>query len=285
MYYKITLNIYNYPSDKPGDLLYRMLKEIGVRSVNVSNYFTRFEFNAEYGHDIKAIINQVEESIKELGSYIGDLDFDISYEEINGKFEIIIDEAYTVLDDILIVPENKKEYYIDNGSKYKIILDMTKCAGSGKHQSTQTLLWGIKNYSKDSKSLLDIGSGNGILPIFAFMNGIDKLYCCDKDPDSKNAILHNVELNNINSSNFIFYDDIKNIEKNNYDLITMNLSFNMTASILKDVKELMNDNTKLLISGFHNTKIKDMSIMLNTNGFRISESMHIGLWTVFICNK
>ncbi|MEA2174953.1 MAG: ribosomal protein methyltransferase [Blastocatellia bacterium] len=69
--------------------------------------------------------------------------------------------------------------------------------GTGTHETTRLCLAAIEKYF-DGKSLLDVGTGTGILSIAAAMfDTRARIEACDTDPDAIRIARENAELNNV----------------------------------------------------------------------------------------
>lgn len=287
---KITTTIYNYPTSKSGNLIYGMFKEIGVEMLFMKGSFSIFYFYIEDGEDEESIIEQIHMSIKELMQVLNvELEYEVSAEDeditdvYTNQQNTNFNEPIEPIDGLTIVPSIYENELEDSENKI-IFLDTSNGFGDGRHPTTQTLFWGIKKYAADKSSILDIGAGTGVLSIFAYLCGCDHMYCCDSNESSKKSILTNLKLNDIKDSEMTFYESIEGVDKEkDYSLITVNFPYSLTVKELKNIVPLMNENTKLLLSGFHSIKIKDVMGLIKENNLQIADSIHIGEWTMFVC--
>lgn len=78
-----------------------------------------------------------------------------------------------------------------------VILDDVRPFGAGTHPSTRICLDFLEEEAGRSSSLLDFGSGTGILAIAAVRLGMDFALAVDNDINSASAIGENVELNGL----------------------------------------------------------------------------------------
>lgn len=286
---KITTTIYNYPTNKSGNLIYGMFKEIGVEVLFMKGAFSIFYFYIEDGEDEEPIIEQIHESIKELMQVLDtELEYEVSVEDeditdvyINQQNKNF-NEPFEAIDGLTIIPSSYNGDLEDSENKI-LFLDSTNGFGDGRHPTTQTLFWGIKKYAGEGLSILDLGAGTGVLSIYAHLCGCSRIYCCDSNESSKDSILTNLELNDIDSSNMTFYDSIDKAGNEEYSLITVNFPYALTKKELKNIVLLMNEETKLLLSGFHSVKIKDILNHIKENNLQIVDSIHMGEWTMFVC--
>ncbi len=90
------------------------------------------------------------------------------------------------------------------------------------HSSSSKAVYRILN-DVEGKKLLDIGTGSGILGIYAAKRGA-YVDATDIDTNAIECAKHNVKMNNLNDRVNVFYSDVFSHVKNNYyDIIIANL--------------------------------------------------------------
>lgn len=135
--------------------------------------------------------------------------------------------------------ENKKD-------KINIIIDPALSFGSGHHETTASCLEAISKYVEPSMSVLDVGTGSGILAIAASKLGC-KVEICDTDPVCIEDTKVNFELNgeDFNDS----WIGSANTTRKKFDVVIANIVADVLTFISKDLKKCLNDNGILIISG------------------------------------
>ncbi|MBQ0059699.1 MAG: 50S ribosomal protein L11 methyltransferase [Lachnospiraceae bacterium] len=110
------------------------------------------------------------------------------------------------VEDILIVPtwEDQEAEPAEEDKEPAMVLriDPGTAFGTGKHETTQLAIKGIRRYLKDGDTMLDIGTGSGILGIIALKTGASRVYGTDIDPQVIPAIADNLEKNDVDPANF-----------------------------------------------------------------------------------
>ncbi len=144
----------------------------------------------------------------------------------------------------LIVPPWDKQ---DFGIKKTIVIEPGMAFGTGHHATTLLCLELLEECSfSDDDSVLDVGTGTGILAIACSKLGLNKITATDIDPDALTATTYNLQLN-----------DITGIELQNTD-IPSNRKFdcvvaNILAVVLKKILPLLTEATSemgcLILSG------------------------------------
>ena len=150
---------------------------------------------------------------------------------------------------------NKKTFNIDNIS-FDIYSD-NSVFGDGTHESTQYMLKFLQKYLIKDKSMMDIGTGTGILSVFAAKNGAKNILAIDISTPSLEWARKNFKRNNVNVevevNNLTEYIDEK------FDIICANLPPAEQVENLKTVAKNLNKNGILIISWFNILKIENYS--------------------------
>ena len=303
----VSLYVYNFPTNITGDVMFGMFKELGVNKLYIDSAFSRFYFYTEYGEDIDAITEQLDQYMKELNAYF------VSKVGYEAEYEIVVDditesekdkinndlgyfEPYKVLGDIWICPKSHDSETIDpsklDGYKptdISITLKTPCVNGDGKHPTSQLLLWGIRKYAsgKEINHSLDIGSGSGISSVYLgkVANVKDSIFC-DQSTIALSDTTSNMKLNGLDANNPMWRTAIsldKISDDIDFDIITSNIP--LTKETFKQIVSKVHSNTKLLLTGFYITKISEIMELISNNGLQIEDSMHIDRWTLFVCSK
>ena len=171
-----------------------------------------------------------------------------------------------------------------------VMLDPGMAFGTGHHETTRScldLLLKTKDSSfltKPINSILDIGSGSGILSIFSSLIFQCKVNGIDIDLEAINQSLSNLRLNS-KVSNVDF--KLKNLEEadGNFDLIIINISLDYLLSKLVLIEEKLNKSGVLIISGFLFIDIKDLNFLLKDAKFVIINIIHLNDWVSMVLKK
>ncbi|MGN0003360.1 MAG: 50S ribosomal protein L11 methyltransferase [Sphingobacterium composti] len=148
--------------------------------------------------------------------------------------------------------EAKPEY------TYEIVIDPKMSFGTGHHQTTSMMLSYILENNFQSKNVLDMGCGTGILAILASKKGAKTVLAVDYDTICVDSVKENSELNNItNVKPLLGSKEV--IEGQKFDCILANINRNILLDQMSTYADNLDSNGELYISGFYEEE--DLSIL------------------------
>ncbi|PIE85971.1 MAG: 50S ribosomal protein L11 methyltransferase [Bacteroidia bacterium] len=197
-------------------------------------------------------------------------DFDIrySYETIkaqnwNEEWEKHYFEPILVKENCLI----RGTFHEDTPKvQYEILIDPKMSFGTGHHETTSLMLEKMLNIDFTGKSVLDMGCGTGVLAILASMRNAEKIYAVDIDEWAFQNATENTALNNAKNIE-VACGDIQKLEQRMFDVIIANINRNILLQDIKAYAKHMNENGKLLMSGFYKADIEAIKKEAEKNGF------------------
>lgn len=136
--------------------------------------------------------------------------------------------------------EDKKENKID------IIINPALAFGSGHHETTSSCIEAIDEFVKSSNSLLDVGTGSGILAIASAKKGA-VVDICDTDEICIDSTKSNFALNEVSFNNSWVGSALMATKK--YDVVVANIIADVLVMIANDLKSCLKDNSILILSG------------------------------------
>ena len=165
--------------------------------------------------------------------------------------------------------------------KIDIIIDPALSFGSGHHETTSSCVEAIDKYVDTKSTVLDVGTGSGILAIAAAKKDC-LVDICDTDDVCIKDTTSNFELNNVKFEHS--WIGSANTAEKKYDVVIANIVADVLSMIAGDLKKCLNENGILIISG-----ILDKHINRVLNRFKNLEQVeliHKNEWvTVVFKNK
>lgn len=101
------------------------------------------------------------------------------------------------------------------------------------------------NISKNTKKILDLGTGNAAIPLFLSKRTFATIYGIEIQKVSYDLALRNININNLNEQIYLIYDDMKNylsyFNHGSFDIVISNppfFKFNGNETLLNDLDQL-----------------------------------------------
>ncbi len=183
-----------------------------------------------------------------------------------------------VSDRITVVPD-WIEYSPHREDEVIIKLEPGCAFGTGTHQTTQLCMKAIEKYMPSNAKMADIGTGSGILAICASKFGASEVYGCDNDPTVIDVAKENA-FKNDSECTFELNTADKITEK--YDFICANILHNVLAEIMGDLKNIMNDGAKMVLSGILDEKKHVVIDAVKKYNLTLLEEAHQDQWVALI---
>ena len=154
--------------------------------------------------NLEELLLEIEKGLDELSSFVDVGERTLQLSETEDKDWINNWKQYFkpfTVDDILIKPtwETISE---EDKDKLLIQIDPGTAFGTGQHETTQLCIRQLKKYVTPGCSVLDVGTGSGILGITALKLGAGSVFGTDLDDNAITAVGENLEANAIDGAQF-----------------------------------------------------------------------------------
>ena len=252
-------------------------------------------FYLDEEEDKEKILEGVKEALEELkqftdigpasvtGSQTEDKDWMNNWKEYFHQFYV---------DDILIVPswgQPREE------RPYTMLLHMDPgtAFGTGMHETTQLCIRQLKKYVKPGMSLLDVGTGSGILGLVGCKLGIDHVLGTDLDPCAVSAVRENMQANHVPEGQFeliignIITDSQvqKQAGREQYDLVTANILADVLVPLSPVAVRYLKPGGLYITSGILDQKEEEVRQAVEQAGMKVIETTRQGEWVSLTAKK
>ena len=166
----------------------------------------------------------------------------------------------------------------------EIIITPKMSFGTGHHETTSLVMNEMFGIDFLAKSVLDMGSGTGILAILAAKLGASSLIGIDFDEWAFENAVENAELNSVTNIKFI-HGDAGAIGDTKFDIILANINRNIILQDIATYVGAMNLQSEILFSGFLK---EDIPLILEKSeqlGLELVVSKHNKKWQMLHLKK
>ncbi|MCA9916780.1 MAG: 50S ribosomal protein L11 methyltransferase [Anaerolineales bacterium] len=164
-----------------------------------------------------------------------------------------------------------------------LILDPGMAFGTGLHPTTQMCLQALEQTVQPGNSVLDVGTGSGILAIAAVKLGAGPVRAFDNDQLAVETTQSNAAQNGIDSIH-THQAILSGVPLSQWDIVVVNILAHVIVSML-DNDQLMDyvaPNGKLILSGIIEEQLEVVETAVTQAGGQISQKIQVRDWICLI---
>jgi ribosomal protein L11 methyltransferase len=146
----------------------------------------------------------------------------------------------------------------DPAFETEIIIDPKMSFGTGHHQTTRMILEELIALDCSNKTVMDMGTGTGILALYAAIKGAAiPVYAVDIDSWSVDNAIENAEINGLTTKLVIKKGDVRMLKKLGvrYDVFIANINLGVLLDDIDTYLQYIPEGGSLLLSGFLETDV------------------------------
>jgi len=167
-------------------------------------------------------------------------------------------------------------------TKIMIELDPGEAFGTGLHATTRLCLLALEKRLKPGMSVLDLGTGSGILAIAAAKLGAEKVLALDIDPVAVRSARDNVVRNRVDCKVIVKRGTLSmKFQRENrhaFDLALANITARTISDFAKSFARVLKPVGRLAANGIHPQGLDEVLIRLALAGFTIEAIDQEGEW-------
>lgn len=138
---------------------------------------------------------------------------------------------------------------------YDIVIDPKMAFGTGHHQTTSLIIRRLLDMPLDNKSVIDMGTGTGILAILSAMRGASPVDAIEIDEFAYVNAVENVKVNNHPEINVILGDAGALAGLDPADIFIANINRNIITGDMHAYAAALKDGGTMILSGFYEEDI------------------------------
>jgi ribosomal protein L11 methyltransferase len=166
----------------------------------------------------------------------------------------------------------------DDIKKTVIIIDPKMTFGTGYHETTRLMIRLMENYIKTNNSVLDVGTGTGILAIAAAKMGAKNIVGIDIDEWSLDNGIENIRRNNVEKEVAIRIGSLEVVPESNFDIILANIFRNTILDLMDAMLQKLSPKGRIILSGLLGADQPIIEEALNERNLKIISVLRENDW-------
>ena len=187
----------------------------------------------------------------------------------------------------LVIAPSWKLDQVTATDRVVIQIDPGMAFGTGTHETTRGCLEMLEKAwppKEGSASLLDVGTGTGILAIAAFKlltpdaQANSRITAFDVDPEAIEVARENAEINQVADNIEIEVNKLSSYAGQEFDVVLANLTADVIIPLAADFPAALKPAGTLIVSGILREQGEDVVAALSVHNFELIESKPDGEW-------
>ncbi|HPV05956.1 MAG TPA: 50S ribosomal protein L11 methyltransferase [Aggregatilineales bacterium] len=169
-----------------------------------------------------------------------------------------------------------------------IEMDPGMAFGTGTHPTTQLCLRACEWFCVPGISMVDIGTGSGVLAIAAAKLGCHKVLALDIDPVAVRVAQENVERNSVAETVTVMRGSIDSLQRTarHFDLAMANLTARIILEMVPNgLQHVVWPGSKMVFSGIIQEQVDEVIAALEGIDLEVLGQRHIDDWVMLITQR
>jgi len=133
-----------------------------------------------------------------------------------------------------------------SGVRHEVIITPKMSFGTGHHATTWLMIEALQDLDVAGKSVLDFGTGTGVLAILAEKMGARSVTAVDIDPWSIRNAAENLSVNGCRGINLLHRDNIRDVQ--GVDIIMANINRDVLLENARDLASALRERASVLLA-------------------------------------
>lgn len=219
----------------------------------------------------QAILKRFEETFAEREDIVYTIDFyDFEEEDYQNSWKKYF---YTQkISERFVVKPTWREYEPQE-DELVIEIDPGRAFGTGTHPTTSLCIKLMEENIKEGNTVIDVGTGSGILMVAAEKLGAGKIVGTDIDPMAVEVAEENLLLNKVDMEKAKAYagDLVTVVQNEKFDVVVANILADVLLILLKDISRVVKKDGLVIFSGIIEDKLEEMKRAVEEVGLEILE--------------
>ncbi|MEK4100818.1 50S ribosomal protein L11 methyltransferase [Staphylococcus sp. FSL K6-0124] len=273
-------DLINPPEDKFGEIYELNSEDYPSEGVRLKAYFNEMTFDDTMLSNIEKDIlslQDIDQNILNISHQtIAEADWENEWKNYFHPFRA--SETFT------IVP-SWETYTKESANELCIELDPGMAFGTGDHPTTSMCLKAIEHFVEPQHSVIDVGTGSGILSIASHLISVKRIKALDIDEMAVNVAKENFEKNHCLNAIEAVPGNLLKDEKEHFDIVIANILAHIIDEMIEDAYNTVNEDGYFITSGIIEEKYEDIESHMKRVGFKIISVQHDNGWVCIVGQK
>ena len=276
------LDIENFQSDAYGEILDKETITSLKEGAFVAAYFPETIFLPE----ILPFIREQVAKLPEYGLTIGKNELTVS-EVAEENWALAWKKYYhpVRISRYLTIVPSWEEYRAQHEDEKIITLDPGMAFGTGTHPTTRLTLQALEVTLRGGETVLDVGTGSGVLSIASKYFGAKAVHAFDLDEVAVRAAQENMDLNPVAADVQVSANDLLQGIAIEADVIVANILADIILLMIPDAWRLLKQSGTLIVSGIIEAKKQLVLDAMLAQGFEVDQIFQQKEWYAIILKK
>ncbi|MDH9159943.1 50S ribosomal protein L11 methyltransferase [Staphylococcus succinus] len=266
--------------DKFGEIYELSETDYPEKGVRLKAYFNEMKYTMQFKNDLYSRISDIESLDHNLFKFdeqtIRETDWENEWKNYFHPFRA--SKLFT------IVP-SWETYQREDDSELCIELDPGMAFGTGDHPTTSMCLKAIETYVKPSDSVIDVGTGSGILSIASHLLGVERIKALDVDEMAVKVAKENFAKNHCENAIEAVPGNLLKGETEKFDIVIANILAHIIDEMIEDAYNTLNQDGYFITSGIIEEKHEAILDHMKRSGFKIISISHDNSWVSIVGQK
>jgi ribosomal protein L11 methyltransferase len=150
--------------------------------------------------------------------------------------------------------------------------------GTGEHETTSMCITLLEEYITAGTTVLDIGTGSGVLGIASIKLGAKKAVMTDIDQVAVLSAKHNAEINSVSDNCEVWRSDLLDGVGDLGDLAVANITAEILVRLTNDISKQLQKDGFLIMSGIIKSRLQFVIDEFSKVGFELIKTVEKGEW-------
>lgn len=178
-----------------------------------------------------------------------------------------------------------EEYEPVSTDELIIELDPGMAFGTGTHPTTVLCIQALERTVQQGDTIIDVGTGSGVLSVAAAMLGAEQVTALDLDPVAVESARLNVKLNKVHEKVEVKQNNLLDDMTGPVDLVVANILAEIILRFHHEAANIVKPGGYFITSGIIKNKKDEVRNALIEAGFIIEETLVMEDWVAYIARK